>query len=256
MEKIKAIVADDEEQLRIFLIKQLSHVWPELVICGEAGNGTDALALIKDQHPDMAFLDIKMPGLSGIEVAREVAGDCLVVFITAFDEYAVEAFENEAVDYIVKPISYGRLHMTVERLKKQISATVERKKKSDIIEIVDRIMIQMQKKNKLDYLQWLRVQQGNDIVIISTDEVSYFKSSDKYTIVMANGKEAIIRKPIKELAEELDPNKFWQIHRGVIVNVSSIDKVSSSRSGKFIVRMKGMEETLTVSRTYTYLFKQ
>ncbi len=256
MENIKAIIADDEEQLRIFLIKQLSHVWPELMISGEAGNGTDALKLIREHRPDIAFLDIKMPGLSGIEVAREVAGDCLVVFITAYDEYAVEAFENEAVDYILKPISYDRLEMTVDRLKKQIKASAREKTKSEMLEIVDRIISRMQQNHKKDYLQWLRVQHGNDIVIISTDDVSFFKSSDKYTIVVSKGKEFIIRKPMKELEEELNPNMFWRIHRGTIINVSSIDKVSTSRSGKFIVRLKDYEETLAVSRTYTYLFRQ
>lgn len=254
MSQIKAIIADDEEQLRTYLKARLSDVWPDLVICGEAGNGEEALELIAKYRPDIAFLDIRMPGLSGMDVAKKIAGACRIVFITAYDQYAVEAFENDAIDYLLKPVTLERLERTARRLKEQIadsSATPP-----DLSEIVERLMAGLQDKETPGYLQWVRVQQGDAIRLIPVEEVCYFKAGDKYTMVITKDGESLIRKPVKELANELDPDKFWQIHRGTIVNVNFIAKVSRSLTGRGVVRLRDRPETLTVSQRYIHMFKQ
>ncbi len=254
MPRIKAIIADDEEELRAYLKARLSDVWPDLHICGEAGNGQEALELIEKYRPHIAFLDIRMPGLSGMEVAKRIAGTCWFVFITAYDQYAIEAFENEAIDYLLKPVTRERLEGTVKRLKKQIAASTG--PPVDLPEIVERLMEALPGKEGPEYLQWVRVQKGDGVQLIPVDEVCYFKASDKYTMVITNEGESLIRKPIKELAEELDPGSFWRIHRGTIVNAACISKVSRSLTGRGAVRLKDRPETLTVSRSYIHIFKQ
>jgi len=252
--EIRAIIADDEEQLRTYLKSRLSEVWPELVICGEAENGRDALKVIKKEQPHIAFLDIRMPGLSGMEVAKKIAWACRVVFITAYDQYAVEAFESEAIDYLLKPVTNERLKNTVDRIKKQIAASS--KAPSDLSEVVERLMIGLQERHAPGYLQWIRAQQGDGTMLIPVDEVYYFKASEKYTMVITAAGESLISKPIKELADELDPDKFWRIHRGTIVNAGCIDKVSRSLTGRGVIKLKDRPELLTVSRTYIHIFKQ
>jgi DNA-binding LytR/AlgR family response regulator len=252
--EIKAIIADDEEQLRTYLKSRLSEVWPELVICGEAENGREALKVIEKEHPHIAFLDIRMPGLSGMEVAKKIAGSCRIVFITAYDQYAVEAFESEAVDYLLKPVTNERLKSTVDRIKKQIAASSETE--PNLSEVVERLMTGLQERHAPGYLQWIRAQQGDGTRLIPVDDVYYFKASDKYTMVVTAEGELLITKPIKELADELDPQQFWRIHRGTIVNVQCVDQVSRSVTGRGVVRLKGRPETLAVSRQYIHLFKQ
>jgi len=254
MQEIKAIIADDEDQLRSYLKSRLSDVWADLVICGEAKNGQEALELIDEYHPHIAFLDIRMPGLSGMEVAKRIADSCRVVFITAYDQYAVEAFENEAIDYILKPVTRERLKKTTDRLKKQL--TTSSGPPADLSKVVERIVAGLPNKETPDYLQWIRAQQGEEIRLVPVEEVLYFKASDKYTMVITKDGESLIRKPIKELANELDPNKFWRIHRGTIVNASCIAKMSRSLTGRGVVRLKDHPETLTVSRSYIHIFKQ
>lgn len=254
MLEIKAIIADDEKQLRSYLKSRLSAVWPDLIISGEAGNGRDALELIEKQCPDIAFLDIKMPGPSGMEVAKRVAGTCRVVFITAYDQYAVEAFENEAIDYLLKPVTDERLKATVKRLRNQISASSE--PPDNMVEIVERLITSLRTREVPDYLQWIKVQYGDSVRLIPVDEVYYFKAGDKYTVVITKGSESLIKKSIMKLSEELDPKKFWRIHRGTIVNVSCINKVGRSLTGRGLVKLKDRSEFLTVSRTYSHLFKQ
>jgi DNA-binding LytR/AlgR family response regulator len=254
MQEVRAIIADDEKQLRSHLKSMLLKVWPDLIICGEAINGREALELIEKQRPDVAFLDIRMPGLSGMEVAGKVAGSCWVVFVTAYDQYAIEAFENEAVDYLLKPVTRERLEKTVRRLKDQIASST--KPPSDFSEIVSRLIAKVQDIETPDYLQWLKVQQGDGIRLIPVDDVYYFKAADKYTMVITKEGESLIRIPIKDLADELDPDKFWRIHRGTIVNAGCISKVSRSLTGRSVIRLKDLPETLVVSRTYAHLFKQ
>ena len=254
MPEIRAIIADDEEQLRTYLKSRLSEVWPELVICGEAGNGLEALKIIEKERPHIAFLDIRMPGLSGMEVAKKIAGSCRIVFITAYDQYAVEAFESEAIDYLLKPVTKERLKSTVDRIKKQIPASPETG--SNLSEVMGRLMNALQERHAPGYLQWIRAQQGDGTRLIQVDDVYYFKASDKYTMVVTAEGELIINKPIKELADELDPDRFWRIHRGTIVNAGCIDKVSRSLTGRGVIKLKDRPELLTVSRTYIHIFKQ
>ena len=254
MKRIRAIIADDEELLTRHLKSLLSNVWPDLVVCGEAKNGKEALQLIEKLRPEIAFLDIKMPGLSGMEVAEKIAGSCWIVFITAYDQFAVEAFENEAVDYLLKPVTQERLEVTVKRLKTKIASASG--PPMELSGIIEKLMDSVSNKQTPAYLNWIRVQQRDNIRLIPANEIYYFKASDKYTIIITKDGESLIRKPIKELADELDPKTFWRIHRGTIVNASCIDKVSRSLTGRYIIKLKDLPETLTVSRTYTYLFKQ
>jgi DNA-binding LytR/AlgR family response regulator len=251
MNEVKAVIADDEAPLRQFLRARLSEVWPELVICGEAKNGKEAIDLIERHRPHIAFLDIKMPGLTGMDVAEKIAGSCRIVFVTAFDEYAVEAFEKEAVDYLLKPVSKERLEKTVKRLKEELEtgATLP-------AEMLHRLMVRLSREEGSKSLQYLRVQHGDGVRLIPLDEVIYFKAEDKYTTVITREGESLVRKPIKELAEELDHEKFWQIHRGAIVNVRFIARVSRSLTGKGVVKLKDRSESLPVSNRYMHLFKQ
>jgi DNA-binding LytR/AlgR family response regulator len=251
MNDITAIIADDEAPLRQFLSKILSEVWPELIILGEAQNGREAMDLIEHRHPDIAFLDIRMPGLTGMEVADRISSDCRVVFVTAYEAYAVEAFEKEAADYLLKPVSRERLERTVMRLKEGLETG-----EPFPVEALRRIMAQIGSEEGSRSLRYLRVQHGDSVRLIPVDEVVYFKAQDKYTQVMTGEGESLIRKTIKELAGELAPEQFWQIHRGTIVNVRHIDRVSRSLTGKGVVRLKGRRETLTVSSRYLHLFRQ
>ena len=250
----EAIIADDEEQLRIHLKSKLAELWPELIICGEAKNGLEAMDLIELYRPAIAFLDIKMPGLSGIEVAQKISTNCRVVFITAFDQYAVKAFENEAVDYLLKPVTDERLAKTIKRLKKQISAIS--KPPIDFSRTMDRLLAALKDNQPGGYLKWIKVRHGEELRLISIDEVCYFKAADKYTLVRTLEKESLIKKSIRQLAEELDPEQFWRIHRGSIINVNWIAGVHRSFAGRYIVKLKKLPETLTVSRSYAHLFKQ
>ena len=250
----EAIIADDEEQLRIHLKSKLAGLWPELIICGEAENGIEALALLESCRPAIAFLDIKMPGLSGIEVAQKNKVNCHVVFITAFDQYAIEAFENEAVDYILKPVTDGRLEKTIKRLKKQVSGISN--PSIDFSRAMDRLLAGLKDKQPSGYLKWIKVRHGEEVRLISIDEVCYFKAEDKYTVVKTLGGESLIKKSIRQLTGELDPDQFWRIHRGTIISVSRIGKVSRSFAGRLIITLKDLPETLTVSRSYSHLFKQ
>jgi DNA-binding LytR/AlgR family response regulator len=250
----KAIIADDEEQLRIYLRSKLSGLWPELDICAEAENGLKALELIEKNRPDIAFLDINMPGLSGLEVAKNIAFNCRVVFITAYDQYAIEAFENEAIDYLLKPVTDDRLVKTVQRLQKQIADASP--SPADIAETLERFMSTVKNREAPGFLKWIKVRHGEDVRLISVDEVCYFKAEDKYTVVKTPTGESLIKKSIRQLATALDPDQFWRIHRGTIINVNFIDRINRSFAGRLTIKLEDLPETLTVSRSYSHLFKQ
>lgn len=250
----EAIIADDEEQLILSLKSKLLQLWPELVICGQATNGIDALKLIEAHKPDIAFLDIKMPGLSGIEVAQKISVNCRVIFVTAFDQFAIEAFENEAVDYLLKPVTEERLAKTIHRLKKQIADISI--SQADFSQSMDRLLAILLNGQRSKYLKWIKVRQGDKLRLISVDEICYFKSEDKYTLVRTVERESLIKKSIQQLCEALDPEQFWRIHRSTIINVSRISVVTRSFAGRYLVKLKDLPETLTVSRTYAHLFKQ
>jgi len=253
MENIKAIIADDEAQLRTYLKKQLKGVWPDLDICGEAKNGREAVALIEELQPEVVFLDIRMPGLTGIDVAKKISNSSWIVFVTSFDEYAVEAFENEAIDYLLKPVTRERLEKTINRIKRRLKSKSD--KKINYEQLLEKLA-EITGRKQTETLQWIRAQTGKDIQLISIDEVIFFQAQDQYTLVITSIGESLIRKPIKELIREVDRDKFWKINRGVIINVASIDKVSRSLTGRFQVRLKDYPEIFTVSRSCSHLFKR
>ncbi len=250
----KAIIADDEKELRVYLRSILSDVWPELVICGEAQNGREALELVESTKPQIAFLDIKMPGVTGMEVAKRIAGICRIVFVTAFDQFAVEAFEREAVDYLLKPVLKDRMIQTVERLKNQLNISAE--PPDGFAEVVEQILSRLPGKRDTEFLRWIRTQHKDTIRLIPVEEVEYFSAEDKYTLVITKEGESLIKKSIKELVHELDPGQFWQIHRGTIVNVAKIDRISRSITGRGVLKLRERPELLTVSRNYLHLFRQ
>lgn len=251
MNQVRAIIADDEETLRAHLKKKLSAAWSELVINGEARDGIEAVRLIEETRPDIAFLDIRMPGLSGIEVARKTAGRCQVVFVTAHDQYAVDAFESQALDYLLKPVTDERLEKTVKRLKERISSPSPAPDLSQVLDKVSRAL-----RNPPEHLQWIKAQHKSGVRLIPVAEVYYFKATDKYTAVRTRDGEFLIRKTIKELVGELDPDQFWRVHRAAIVNARAIHIVDHSLSGGHTVRFRDIQDRLTVSRSYAHLFRQ
>jgi DNA-binding LytR/AlgR family response regulator len=254
----RAIIADDERLMREQLRSRLAEAWPELEIVAEAKNGEEAVAAVREHAPDLAFLDIRMPGMTGIEAARAIGDACHVVFITAYNEYAVEAFEQGAVDYVLKPAERERLEVTVARLKKRLG-----QRPSDLRELLTRLADRLDGGTSsaltsagAERLQWIQASVGQQLKLIPVAEVLFFTSDEKYTRVQTETLEALIRKPIKELVEELDPAKFWQIHRSTIVNVDAIAGVTRDFRGRQLVQVKGRPDKLEVSRNYTHLFKQ
>ncbi len=249
---VTAIIADDEPVLRQHLKDLLNKEWPTLKIVGMAEDGEKAIQLAKETQADIAFLDIRMPGKSGLEAASEINSICRIVFVTAYDEYGVEAFEKEAVDYLLKPVSRDRLAQTVSRLQNDFNSTPP---------LSDQILEELRQKLDISaspakYLQWLKIGQGDGIQLTNADDVCYFQAADKYTKVITKTGEELIRISIKELTASLDPEKFWRIHRATIVNISRIKSASRSFTGRYQVQLTSHEEPLTVSRTYGHLFKQ
>ncbi len=254
MHELRAIIADTDDLFVMELESQLSEVWPEVRPCGRAKTGPEALDLIRKHSADLAFLEVRIPGMCGMQVARKIAGACRVVFTTAYDHYAVNAFESGAADYLVKPVCRERLEKTVRRLKNQMalsSGTL-----SYLAELVEQVGVTAPQNRTPGYLQWLRVQHGDGVRLVPIEEVCYFQANDKYTLAVTNRGESLISKPIKQLVDELDPQRYWRIHRGTIVNVAQIDRVSRSVTGRGAVRLKGRPEVLTVSRPYLHMFKE
>ncbi|MBC7415446.1 MAG: response regulator transcription factor [Herminiimonas sp.] len=244
-----AIIADDERLMRDQLRLRLEQVWPELEILAEARNGTEAIALVEQHQPDFTFLDIRMPGKTGLEAAREIIGKTHVVFITAYDQHAVEAFEQGAVDYVLKPAEPERLKITVERLKARLSAPP-----TDMSSMLSQLAARIAPKPT--YLQWIQASIGQELRLIAVQDVLFFQSDEKYTRVQTSRVEALIRKPVRDLAEELDPTLFWQIHRSTLVNVHAIEGVARDLRGRHLVLIKGQPDKLEVSRSFVHLFKQ
>jgi DNA-binding LytR/AlgR family response regulator len=249
-----AIIADDERLMREQLRTRLAEGWPELQIVAEARNGEEAVAAVNEHHPDLAFLDIRMPGMTGIEAARVIGDACHVVFITAYNEYAVDAFEHGAVDYVLKPAERERLEITVSRLKKRLGT-----KPSDLGELLSKLTARLDGAAGATgkaALKWIQASVGQQLRMIPVGDVLFFTSDEKYTRVQTETYEALIRKPIKELVDELDPEQFWQIHRSTIVNAKAISGITRDFRGRQLVLIKGSNEKLEVSRNYTHLFKQ
>jgi len=252
-----AIIADDERLMRDLLKSRLAQVWPELQIVGEAKNGIEAVELAAALKPDLTFLDIQMPGKTGMEAARDIGAASRVVFVTAYDQYAIEAFERGAVDYVLKPPEPERLRITAERLKERLAAPAGNG--GDVTETVSAMLSQLAEKiaaPKPKYLQWIQASVGQDLRMIPVDDILFFRSDEKYTCVQTAKLEALIRKPVRDLAEELDPSLFWQIHRATLVNVNAIEGVTRDIRGRHLVMIKGRPEKLEVSRSFLHLFKQ
>jgi len=271
----RAVIADDERLMRDQLRARLAQVWPALEIVAEAKNGLEAIQAVKDHQPDVIFLDIRMPGLTGVEAAKEIAQLDLsdesllpeMVFITAYDQYALDAFEQGAVDYVLKPAEPERLRVTAERLQKRLmqraaedspemapSASTESAGAPSVQQLLHVLSAQL-KGQPTQYLSWLQASVGQSIQMVSVDDVLYCVSDDKYTRVQTLKQEFLIRKPIKELVEELDPKVFWQIHRSTLVNVKAIGGVQRDERGRQEVLIKGRTERLPVSRSASQLFR-
>ncbi len=254
---IRAIIADDEQHLRDYLAARLAVVWPELRIIGKAANGLDALRMIDEQAPDIVFLDIQMPGLSGLNLAERLAQDNKpphIVFVTAFNEYAVQAFEHNAVDYLLKPVTDERLAKTVARLKASLAQPVPALPADALRSLLQQLAPAAAPAQAP--LQWIRAAHGDETRLIAIDEVIYFESNDKYTSVFLQDEECLIRTPLSKLREQLDEARFWQIHRSVIVAAKHIAGTHTDFRGRLVVKLKGRSEQLTVSRNYVDLFRQ
>ena len=248
-----ALIADDEPLLREHLREKLASLWPELTIVGEAGNRNEAAEMIASLAPDIAFLDIKMPGQTGIEVAQGIETNTRVVFVTAFDQYAVDAFESEAVDYVLKPVADARLAQTVSRLRKALADSVPA---PDIAQLL-KLLSQAREgaAGGEGTLRWIRANRGETTYQIAVDEVMFFQSDDKYTVVQTANGEHLIGKPLSELIRALDATHFWQIHRGTVVNVRFVASTRREGEGRISVNLKGHPKPLHVSRAYQHLFK-
>jgi DNA-binding LytR/AlgR family response regulator len=272
----RALIADDEAHLRDYLEQQLRDVWPELRVVARAANGLEALRLIDEQAPDVVFLDIRMPGMTGLDVAARLLDGPRpphIVFVTAFDQYAVQAFDHAAVDYLLKPATLDRLRKTVARLKTaqaaQAATSAAPAPAADGVTVaaLQALLAQLAAAPAAVVpvaapvapeppLQWLRASQGEQVRLIAVDEVVYFQSNDKYTSVMLADGECLIRTPISKLREQLDGGQFWQIHRSVIVAARHIAGTRHDFRGRLMVQLKDRTEQLVVSRNYVDLFRQ
>ena len=266
---VRGVIADDERLMRDQLKARLSEVWPELQIVGEAKNGLEAVDLVAQHRPDVVFLDIRMPGLSGVDAARRIAqlpapeddeGEWSlpeIVFITAYDQYAIEAFEQGVADYVLKPAERERLGVTVSRIKQRLAlrGTDDEPPAPHLQQLLHKLSAKLNPGGTPPALKWIQATVGQAIQMIPIEDVLFFISDEKYTRVQTATIEALIRKPIKELVDEIDPDLFWQIHRSTLVNTHCIAGVTRDLRGRQIVSIKGSNEKLEVSRSYTHLFK-
>jgi DNA-binding LytR/AlgR family response regulator len=247
----RALIADDEQHLADHLRTRLQHLWPELKLLPLAMNGIEALRAINEEEPEVAFLDIRMPGLTGIELAKRMDARTHVIFVTAFDQYAVEAFDREAVDYILKPVTDERLEKAIERLKRKLASAERPPALDDVLAKLARAI-----PGAGGRLRWIRASKGDLVHQIAVDDVLYFQASDKYTCVMTREGESLIRLPLSELAAQLDSAVFCQIHRGTLVNMNEVAATRRDLSGRVFVKLKDGKTELPVSRAYGHLFKQ
>jgi DNA-binding LytR/AlgR family response regulator len=252
-----ALIADDEPLLAADLKSRLEALWPELEIAAVCHDGPDALARLEAEKPAIAFLDIRMPGLTGLEVAARLDFPCHIVFVTAYDQYAVEAFERAAVDYVLKPADDDRLKKTIERLKYMVDGP-SASERSRLVGAIADVLGKVSPGNtaKPAWLRWIRASVGDSVRLVPTAEVRYFQAADKYTSVVTALGELLIRTSIKELVEQLDPEVFWQVHRGTIVNVNFITGARHDESGRVLLDVRDRSEQLSVSRAYAHLFRQ
>jgi len=244
-----AMIAEDEPLMRERLKEKLAEAWPELEVVAEVADGDAAIAAFSEHRPKLAFLDIRMPGCTGLDVAAAIGHDCHVVFITAYDRYAIKAFEAGAVDYLLKPVEADRLALAVERMKHKLTAAP-----SDLTALVQELRSSLGA--TAPRMKWIKAAVGKQVKLIAVSDVVYFQSDTKYTrVVLASG-EALIRTPLKDLVADLDPDRFCQIHRGTIVNLEAVAGIWREDAEKQFVLLKNRQEKLPISRQFTHLFKQ
>lgn len=244
-----AVVAEDEPLIRQEICDTLAQLWPELSVLAEVGDGGAALAALERFSPAVFFLDIQMPGLDGLEVAQRLNGRAHVVFVTAFDRYAVAAFEQGALDYVLKPISAARMQLTVQRLRARLSEPP-----ADLSRIAGLLRQLAPAPSK--YLQWLTVPHGAELRVLAVAEISYLRADTKYTAVVTPHGSFLMHSSLQQMRERLDPQLFWQIHRSVVVNVGAIDTIYRSFRGTLEVKLKGRDELLPVSAAHVHRFRE
>ena len=255
-----ALIADDEPLLRDALRRQLANVWPELEIVAEARNGREAVRLFDEQRPEICFLDVHMPGLSGVDAANHIGRRAHLVFVTAYDHYAVQAFAQGALDYLLKPVEQARLAETVSRLKERLQSSRPAINTDQLLQQLSGQLAKLRSGGKNEALRWIRAQAGKTVRLIATDDVDYLRSDAKYTIVAwrdgAKPAEAVVRTPLKELLEQLDADQFAQVHRSVVVNLRAISHVKRHDNETAQIYVRGRDDVLPVSRNYLHLFRQ
>jgi len=248
MKRPGVLIAEDEALLRAELRDALLQLWPEIEICAEVDNGFEALAALEQHRPQILFLDIQMPGLTGLEVARRASGRAHIAFVTAHDQHAVAAFERGVVDYVLKPISLPRLALTVDRLKERLlgpPAELEQ-----LLEVLSKLPVPNR------YLRWLSVVRGEEIRLVTTEEICYLRSTDKYTAVVTADAEYLVATALKALCEQLDPTTFVRVHRGIVVNLNAVRSLHRDFRGRLEIRLKQRPEILPVSAAHSAYFKQ
>ena len=243
----RILIAEDEALLAAEIGEELARIWPAAELCATVHDGHAALQAIEKHRPEVLFLDVQMPGLSGLEVARLASPRAHIVFITAFDQYALQAFEEGAIDYLLKPLDTVRLARAVQRVKERLGQAP-----ADLGALVTRI----QQAPQNEALRWITVQRGRELQLITVDDVCYFRADNKYVAVVTADDEALISLPLKELVQRLDPEVFWQVHRSTIVNLNAVRSVARGMAGKLVITLKQRPERLEVSPAYAHLFKQ
>lgn len=246
-----AIVAEDEPAQMNELVRLLREHWPELHIAAQCEDGLSAMEALDEHKPDVAFLDIRMPGASGIEVARAASGKVHVVFVTAYDDHAIAAFDTGAADYLLKPVTTERFAQMVERLRSRLASHAS----TDLTRLLAVLDTQLLERKNRGALKWVTASVGDTVKMFPIDEVLFFQAEDKYVRVVTQGDEAVIRTPLKDLVKQLDPETFWQIHRSVIVRASAIDRVQKDALGHFHARIKARSELLPISAAYSSRFR-
>jgi DNA-binding LytR/AlgR family response regulator len=253
-----AQIADDEPLLREHLATHLARQWPELQVVAQARNGREAVELFEQMRPDVVFLDVHMPGCNGVDAARAIGPLAQIVFVTAYEQYAVQAFEQGAIDYVVKPLDEGRFAATIARLKERLAERAARQGDNAQLDAALEQLARRLSRHPatLPRLQWIRASVGSTVKLIPVEQIAYLRSDEKYTLVVWEGGEALIRKPIRELIDELDSDQFVQVHRSVIVNLKQVAQVTRGANETAEVHLRGRSETLPVSRSYLHLFRQ
>jgi len=254
------LIADDEPLLREALRRQLANAWPELEIVAEARNGREAMRLFDERHPQICFLDVHMPGASGVDAAKYIGRRAHLVFVTAYDHYAVQAFAQGALDYLLKPVEPSRLTETVDRLKERLRSSGPAINTEQLLEQLSVQLARLRDPVKREPLRWIRAQAGKTVRLISIEDVDFFRSDAKYTLVAwrdgGRAAEAVVRTPLKDLLEQLDSEHFAQVHRSVVVNLRAISHVTRHDNETAEIHLKGRGDVLPVSRNYLHLFRQ